>query len=254
MPAVPLSRPAGGGPASVTPRCSGWSKVSDGQPVGGDHERHRRGLHRDLHVVEADLLEVGQLHSGRLDERLGGGAAVAACRGRGASEPAFTPMRMGTPRSRASAGDLLDLGLLAQVARVEPQALDAGLQGGERHLVVEVDVGHDRHRRARHDLGQALGRRLLVAGAADDVGPGGRQRVDLGQGALDVGRLGGGHRLDRDRRAAADGHAADVDLAGAARVSRADWSMLPFCRRRGRHGGPGGSVDGVVAAGWAMSR
>ena len=29
MPAVPFTSPAGGGPASVTPRWRGWSKVSD---------------------------------------------------------------------------------------------------------------------------------------------------------------------------------------------------------------------------------
>ena len=29
MPAVALTRPAGGGPASVTPRCSGWSVASE---------------------------------------------------------------------------------------------------------------------------------------------------------------------------------------------------------------------------------
>ena len=29
MPAVALTRPAGGGPASVTPRCSGWSVTSE---------------------------------------------------------------------------------------------------------------------------------------------------------------------------------------------------------------------------------
>ena len=99
-------------------------------------------------------------------------------------------MRMGTPRSLASWRHLLDLRLLAQVAGVEPQALDPRLQGGERHLVVEVDVGDDRHRRPGDDVGQPLGRLLLVAGAAHDVGPGGGQRVDLGQGALDVGGLG----------------------------------------------------------------
>ncbi len=104
-------------------------------------------------------------------------------------------MRMGTPRSRGLGGDLLDLGLLAQVARVEPQPLHAGLERGERHLVVEVDVGHDRHRRARDDVGQALGRRLLVAGAAHDVRAGRGQRVDLRQRAVDVGRLGRRHRL-----------------------------------------------------------
>ena len=29
MPAVALISPAGGGPASVTPRCNGWSVTSD---------------------------------------------------------------------------------------------------------------------------------------------------------------------------------------------------------------------------------
>ena len=117
-------------------------------------------------------------------------------------------MRMGTPRSLASLGHLLDLGLLAQVPGVEAQALDARLQGGERHLVVEVDVGDDRDRRAGHDVGQALGGLLLVAGAAHDVGAGGGQRVDLGQGAFHVGGLRRRHRLHRDRGVAAHGHAA----------------------------------------------
>ena len=84
---------------------------------------------------------------------------------------------------------------LADVAGVEAQAGHAGLEGGQGQLVLEVDVGHDRHRRAGHDAGQALGRLRLVAGAAHDVGAGAGQGVDLGQRALDVGRLGDRHRL-----------------------------------------------------------
>ena len=41
-----------------------------------DHERHARRLHRDLHVVEADLVEVGELDLRRLDHRLGGDPAA----------------------------------------------------------------------------------------------------------------------------------------------------------------------------------
>ena len=78
--------------------------------------------------------------------------------------------------------------------------MDAGLDRRQRHLVLVMDVGDHRDRRARHDLGEALGRLLLVAGATDDVAPGRRQRVDLLQRALDVGRLGDRHRLHRDRR------------------------------------------------------
>ena len=66
--------------------------------------------------------------------------------------------------------------------------------------------------------GQPLGRLELVAGAAHDVGAGTGQRVDLLQRALDVGRLGGGHRLHRDRRVATDGDVADDDLPRLAAV------------------------------------
>ena len=50
--------------------------------------------------------------------------------------------------------------------------------------------------------------------------PGARQRLDLLRGAFDVRRVGIGHRLDDDRRVAADGHAADLHGDGlAARVA-----------------------------------
>ena len=54
-------------------------RVVDGlreQAVRVDHHRHVRRLHRDLHVVEVDLGEVGELTLRRRDERLGRGAAV----------------------------------------------------------------------------------------------------------------------------------------------------------------------------------
>ena len=257
MPAVPFKqagrRRAGLGHPEVQRVVEGLG----GQSVGGDHEGHRGGLDRDLHVGEADLLEVGQLHPGRLDQGLGGGPAVAAVEV-GVERPGVHPDADGHPAVLGLGGDRLDLGLLAQVARVEAQPLDAGLEGGEGHLVVEVDVGHDRHRRAGHDLGQPLGRRLLVAGAADDVGPGRRQLVDLGQGALHVGRLGGGHRLDRHRRPAADGHRPDVDLAG--RPARPEQVGGGFHHVHSAVPGASGAPDGAVgqrkglATGWTMSR
>ena len=110
--------------------------------------------------------------------------------------------------------DELDVLGLADVARIQAQRLHAGLERAERELVLEVDVGDDRHRRTRHDLRQPLGRFLFVARAADDVAAGRGQRVDLRQRAVDVGRLRGGHRLDRDRCVAADGDPADHHLAG----------------------------------------
>ena len=111
-------------------------------------------------------------------------------------------------------GHRLDVLRLADVPGVQPQAVHPGVEGGEGEAVLEVDVGDDRHGRARNDAGQSLGRLRLVAGAANDVGPGARKRVDLGERALDVGRLGDRHRLHAHRRAATDGDVADHDLRG----------------------------------------
>ena len=102
---------------------------------------------------------------------------------------------------------------LADVAGVQTQALHAGLDRGQGHAVLVVDVGDDRHRRSGDDAGQSLGRLGLVAGAAHDVGPRRSQRVDLLQRALDIGRLRDRHRLHADGGVTADGHGADVDLA-----------------------------------------
>ena len=127
-------------------------------------------------------------------------------------------------------GDAAVLGLLghqpdvlgpADVARVEAQALHARLQGRQRHLVLVVDVGDDRHRAAGHDLGQARGRFLFVACATNDVAAGAGEGVDLLERALDVGRLGDRHRLHGDRGVAADGAPSRPGSGGScARSSR----------------------------------
>jgi hypothetical protein len=171
--------------------------------VGLDHQRDVGRLHRDLDVVEVDLLEVRQLHLGRLDEGLRSRSAVllvqVAVEGAGVHADADRDAPV-----LGLAGHQLDVLRVADVAGVEPQTVDPRLQRGQRHEVVVVHVGHDRHRRAGHDLGQTLGGGLLVARAADDVGAGHVEGVDLGERALDVGRLGDRHRLDTDRRVATD--------------------------------------------------
>ena len=88
----------------------------------------------------------------------------------GSSEPAFTPMRIGQAAVLGLGRDELDVLGLADVAGVEAQRLHARFHRGERELVLEVDVGDDRHRRTRHDLREPIGGLLLVARAAHDVG------------------------------------------------------------------------------------
>ena len=221
-----------------------------------------RGLDRDLHVVEVDLFEVGDLHPRRLDERLGGGAAEALVEIR----VQRSGVHADADRDAAVLGlgrDELDLLRLAQVARVEAQALHAGLERGERHLEVEVDVGDDRHRRAGHDVGQPLGGLLLVAGAAHDVGAGGRPARRSAASVpstsavlvvvIDCTEIGA---------SAADGDGADVDLAGdVGAAPRSAWDgpseTSPFQLDRGARGpvarGNGGYWNGFFT-GWVMSR
>jgi hypothetical protein len=223
------------------------------QPVRLDHQGDRRGLHRDLHVVEPDLGEVGQFHAGRFDQGLGGRASEAFVE-IGVQGPGVDPDADGHTPVLGLGRHLLDLDRLAEVARVEPQTLDAGLERGQRHLVVEVDVGDDGYGRAGHDPGQALRRRLLVAGAPDQVGPGCGQRVDLAQGGLGVGCLGGGHRLDGDRCAAAHGHVAHTDLTGGSAFGRGPGrsSHGPMLGRKGPAPAGSGQPNGL-ATGWKMS-
>ena len=192
-----------------------------GQPVRLDHERDVGRLHGDLDVVETDLIEVGELHPCGLDKRLRRGAAVLLVQ----AGMQRTGIHADADRDAAVTrlgGDKLDLLGLAQIPRVQPEPLNSGFEGSERHLVVEVHVGHDGHRRAGDDYSEAFGRLLLVARATHDVGPGRGKRVHLGEGPLGVGRLRHRHGLDRYRRAAANWNLSYLYLAGFA----------PFGQRR----------------------
>ena len=63
------------------------------------------------------------------------------------NEPEFTPIRIGTPAAVARSGDLGDLLAAPDVARVEADAMGAGVDRLQGQGVVEVDVGDDRDRR-----------------------------------------------------------------------------------------------------------
>ena len=75
-----------------------------------------------------------------------------------------------------------------------------------------MDIGHDRDGRGAHDLGQRVRRGLIRHGKADDLAPGVMQPGDLLDGRARVRSVRVAHRLDRDRRAAADSDAACDNL------------------------------------------
>ena len=75
-----------------------------------------------------------------------GASRSSSCRCLG-SEPELTPIRIGTFRPVRPLGDLGDFVAAADVARVEPDAVGAGVDRFQRQGVVEVDVGDHRDRR-----------------------------------------------------------------------------------------------------------
>ena len=105
---------------------------------------------------------------------------------------------------------------IAGIDAVFRERLGAGRMVGEQLVADIVEVADQRHVDAepvepladvRHG-GRAL---VAVDGDAHDLRAGAMQRGDLRHRLVDIGRVGVGHRLDDDRRAAADDHAADID-------------------------------------------
>ncbi len=191
--------------------------VADGAEAaaGLDHLVRLAALEADHHVLEADRREHLEFVEGALHQGAGGvdHAQVAVALVQAAAVDADADGHAAVLRR---AGHLLHVLAAADVAGVDAQLGHAGREGGEGHLVVEVDVGHDRHVRFAHDAGHRGGGRVVVHGHAHQVGAGGGQLADLLQRGLGVAGAGAGHRLHAHGRVAADGDVADLHLAGLA--------------------------------------
>lgn len=172
-------------------------------------------LDRDLDVPEALVLEDPHLVQGAGDQSLRGGSAVAVQHvqvqgsGVGADANGYLPGGR-LPHDRA------DVRRVADVAGVQPQAVDAGLQGHEPQPVGEVDVGHDRNAGIGYHGGQSTGVALVRHRHLHYVRPLGGQLVHLLKRGADVFGLGDGHRLDGGRRAVADLHVSDSNTPAPA--------------------------------------
>ncbi len=87
------------------------------------------------------------------------------------------------------------------------------IEGGQGHLVVEMDVADERNVDALLDLAEHGGVLRLGHGDADHLAAGLFQAMDLGDRRLDVVGVGRGHRLHPDGVVAADDQLADLHLA-----------------------------------------
>ena len=134
------------------------------------------------------------------------------------SEPALTPMRIEQPWSLRRLDHLAHALGRADVAGIDAQAGGAALGRLDRALVVEMDVGDDRHLRpgARSPSAPAVdswsGQETRTMSA-----PARSQRLDLRRPSPSTScgqRV--GHGLHGDRRVAADRHLADMDLPALA--------------------------------------
>ena len=132
----------------------------------------------------------------------------------------------------AGLGHLADIVRLADVAGVDADLVHAGLRRREREPVVKMNVGHDRDGRGVHDLGQGVRRGLIRHGEADDLAPGVMQPGDLLDGRVRVRGVRVAHGLHRDRRAAADGDGADMDLFCLGSVHKHSYLSLQGGRSR----------------------
>ena len=109
--------------------------------------------------------------------------------------------------------------LEADIARVDAvfgQRLGAGRMIGQQLVadIVEVADQRDIDAEPQQPFTNARnggGRFIAVDRDAHQFGAGAMQGRDLRHRAINVGRIGVGHGLHHDRRAAADGHAADID-------------------------------------------
>jgi hypothetical protein len=183
------------------------------QPVGVDGRRDVVGLERNDDVLVAQVFEDLDVPERALDHRLGGVPQALLEVARERSHVDADPDRR--PALQREFDDFLGLVRIGDVPGVQSQLGDAGIDRGEGHAVIEVDVGDDRHRRALHDVRQARGVARVLTGDADDLAAGHREAVHLLQRLFIVGSIGRRHRLHGDRMAAADPDTLRIGLVAA---------------------------------------
>ena len=148
IPATDLIKPCGIGPASVTPRWSGWSVVSE----SSRYESIISGTFDAFTAIFTLSKSTSRKRSSScIADATSASGVMPPCRSAiaGIERSGVHADADRQPVVLRLARDELDVLGLADVAGVQAQRLHAGFDRGERELVLEVDVGDDRHRRAR---------------------------------------------------------------------------------------------------------
>jgi hypothetical protein len=108
----------------------------------------------------------------------------------------------------AGLDDVDDLGAVVDVAGVKADLVNAGFDGFEGALEMEMDVGDDGDGDAGEDFLESLSVLFLGDGDADNVSAGGGEFMDFGDAFIDVPRVAGRHGLDGDGSVAPDAYKA----------------------------------------------
>ena len=101
-------------------------------------------------------------------------------------EPSLTPIRMGTFFALAGLDDVDHLRAVINIARVQADLMNSGIECFESALKMEMDVRDNRHLDPWQYLAQRVGVLALRHGYPDEVGAGGGELIDLRHTCLDV--------------------------------------------------------------------
>ena len=188
--------------------------------IGGDSQEDVAGFHRDLVFVEVVVLQQLDVIHRAFDQRFGAGLAVFF------QQIAFKTSGIDPDADRAAIRfrcphDFGDPFAAADVAGIDAEAGGTGIGSFQRALVVEMDIGDQRHPRRLHDLPESRGAFLIGAGDPDDIGTRFLASADLVDGRAGIGGWRVRHRLHGNGRIAADRCVADHDPAALAAFDRA---------------------------------
>jgi hypothetical protein len=167
---------------------------------------------RDDQFVVAFVLGDFDVAQGAIDHRGGAGEAVLH------GEFAFEAAGVDADAHRNAlvlrlAHNLAKAVHAANVARVQANLVDRMIEGGQGHLVIEMDIDDQRQLDAPLDLAQHRSILRLRHRDAHQLAAGLFEAMDLGDGRFDVVSIWGRHRLNDDRIVAADNEIADLDFA-----------------------------------------